>query len=83
MKRKYVIKWIQKEAKKLDPDTYVVEHKFLKNSQFNEDGEPLIGYYEEHQVNHARRLKRCYDIGGFPLMEKYFNHYGLKLERNE
>lgn len=82
MKRKDVVQWCRQQALSLPVDTYPVEHKFWPRAHFNEDGEPLVGYWQQHEVNHGRRLKRCYDIGGWPLIEKYFNHYGMHLNRD-
>ena len=80
MKRKAVLKKLTEIAKQLPEDGYVIKHKFYPNSTLDENDDVLESYMEQHNVNHARRLKRCYDLGGFPLVEKYLNHYNFKLE---
>lgn len=83
MKRKLVLKKLKELAKAIPEDTYVVEHKFHPNSEFDKDGEELSGYFEKTECNHGRRLKRCYDLGGWVLVNKYLNFYGMELKQSK
>ena len=78
--KKDIYRWIDKNADILPPDEYFAFHKYYPGSHFNEDEKELIGQWEEHPVNHKRRLKRIWRrTHDFLMINKYFEKYGSKL----
>lgn len=96
MKRKKVIRWLKKEAKKLPEQTYPAYEKF--NRPFFTDAEGNM-YTEEMRkekvpvrmvdrqvvncpVNHYRRMKCLYDKWGFMAVHAYFRVIGGMIPEN-
>lgn len=86
MKRKDILQWIKREAKKIPDEGYLAREYYDKAPKVgneephfaNQNGKVFT--VQEYKVNHARRLKNIWDkTESFEELDKYFNKYGLQL----
>lgn len=86
MKRKDILQWIKREAKKIPDEAYLAREYYDKPPKVDENVQQYANQDNkvftvgEYKVNHSRRLKEIWDrTHSFEELNKYFNKYGLQL----
>jgi hypothetical protein len=82
MKAKVFYRWIRKNAKQLEPETYTAYYPEIVEVPVPGGGKPLQlrkKMPEEMPVNHYRRAKRAWQRGGIQEMDLYFRVRGFKI----
>lgn len=88
---KKVLTWLRKECEKLPSKTYKAAHKYskpiLKEAEEGKDPRWILGYLDDHEVNHYRRCKKLFKKFGIEAVHAYFYIIGgmvpLKPQQNE
>lgn len=81
-KRKRVLKKIKEWASLLPEETYLAYQKYYQPRwEEDENGKEVLryGWLQKCNVNHARRMKKMYDLYSYAGVDAYLRLFSMKL----
>jgi hypothetical protein len=85
-KRKTVLRQIKKWSEMLPEDTYLAYPKYYQPKwEEDEEGKKVLrfGTLEKYPINHARRMKKMYDLYSYAGVSAYMQMYGYQLSNQQ